>query len=237
MSKMSSSREPEPDDKPSEARERLRQHFQESSLEQHPDKWHDLYVQEWLPWDRSAPNPALIDTITQRVELLGPATSTDSSGNVIRKKALVPGCGKGYDVLLLASYGYNAVGLDVSDLAIKLCEEYREQNEGKGEYATKDAGVGSGTISFAVGDFFKDTWTEPYGGKFDLIYDYTVSLYTTSIVQILICVVSVRAATAHKACLGPTTIGATFARRQLNLRGVPKLQTSINWRASLGSAS
>ncbi|OCL08883.1 putative thiol methyltransferase [Glonium stellatum] len=166
---------------PNEARERLRQHFLNSDPCTHPSRWDDLWkTGDFLPWDRGAPNPALVDTLTQRPELLGPATTTSTTGDATtgprqRKRALVPGCGKGYDVLLLASLGYDAYGVEASANAVKACEKHAaEQAE---RYPARDTEVGSGGVKFVLGDFFKDEWLAGVDGGlgegFDLIYDYT----------------------------------------------------------------
>ena len=91
-----------------------------------------------------------------------------------RKTALVPGCGRGYDVLLLASFGYNAFGLEVSESAVKLCFEEKRSNGDK--YQVKDSSVGAGNADFIKGNFFEDGWiADTTLDKFDIIYDYTVS--------------------------------------------------------------
>lgn len=40
-------------------------------------------------------------------------------------KALVPGCGKGYDVLLLSAFGYDATGLEISSKALEEARKVR----------------------------------------------------------------------------------------------------------------
>jgi len=161
-----------------EARERLRQHFLNSDASTHPSRWDDLWkTGDFLPWDRGTPNPALVDTLEQRTELLGPAITTDSAtGPKRRKRALVPGCGKGYDVLLLASFGYDAYGVEASANAVKMCEKHAAEQADK--YPARNTEVGSGSVKFVLGDFFKDKWIAGVDGGlregFDLVYDYTV---------------------------------------------------------------
>ena len=124
------------------------------------------------------PNPALEDVLTDRQDLLGPPTMKHGTGNGNRKQAFVPGCGKGYDVLLLASFGYDAYGLEVSESAVKQCLEEQRMNAHK--YPIKDQAKGAGKALFIQGDFFKTEWLRPdvgRNGRFDLIYDYTVSLF------------------------------------------------------------
>jgi SAM-dependent methyltransferase len=91
-------------------------------------------------------------------------------------KALVPGCGKGYDVLLLAAFGYDAYGLEISDTALEAARATEKDMSGKEVYQTR-AGVQRGSVNWLHGDFFSDGFLDGLPGvaKFDLIYDYTVS--------------------------------------------------------------
>ena len=160
----------------SEDRQRLKAHFAGDSS-QHPNKWSELWDKgDWLPWDKGMPNPALVDTLTDRPDLLGSCWTQDMQGKQRRKRALVPGCGKGYDVLLFSSFGYDAVGLEVSETAVKRC--YEEQEAHGDKYPVRDESTGAGKVTFIVGDFFVTDWTKDIegDGKFDLIYDYTVSI-------------------------------------------------------------
>ncbi|KAE9964990.1 hypothetical protein EG328_010051 [Venturia inaequalis] len=159
-------------------RERLREHF---SAENTPSRWDDLWsTGTFLPWDRGTPNPALIDVLSTKQEYLGPPI-VEEDGKQRRKKALVPGCGKGYDVFLFAAFGYDAYGLEGSPNAIKACEGFRKEAEGKEEYAIRDQKAGRGSVKFVLGDFFSKTWEkeidtkgdEEEEVKFDVIYDYT----------------------------------------------------------------
>lgn len=147
------------------------------------DVWDDLWKESHTPWDRGAHNPALEDTLIQKRGLLGGSpviqSSDDAAGDVVRKKALVPGCGRGVDVFLLASFGYDAYGLEYSETAMKECLKEMEKYGGKeGKVPARDEAVGSGKVRFLQGDFFKDDWLREAGveerGPFDLIYDYTV---------------------------------------------------------------
>lgn len=164
-----------------------------------PRRWDDLWIEgTFLPFDRLRPNPALEEALKKTLRLtdvsfaaqvLGSPLKSDKAG---RKRALVPGCGRGYDVLLLAAYGYDAVGLEISETAVKACEVLRDQvesglagNEVEGLdkdvldlYQTKDDHIGRGTASFVAGDFFSDDWmaeggTQQSSHKWDLVYDYT----------------------------------------------------------------
>ena len=159
-----------------ETRERPKAHFSNNSASD-PRKWSELWDNgDFLPWDRGLPNPASEDLLIERKDLLGPGFVESANGAEKPKKALVPGCGRGYDVLLLASFGYDTVGLEVSQAAVKQCYEMMEAQLDK--YHPRQGTV-SGEVNFLVGDFFGDEWIRKSGlaeegGKFDLIYDYTV---------------------------------------------------------------
>ncbi|OAA63449.1 Thiopurine S-methyltransferase [Niveomyces insectorum RCEF 264] len=140
------------------------------------DRWAALWeAGDLLPWDRGQPNPALEDALAQRRDVLGTSVFVESAqtGHARRKRALVPGCGRGYDVLLLSSYGYDAYGLDVSSKAVGLCAEYAEKH--KDDYPVKNEGAGAGKAVFLVGNFFADNWRSQVDGDqtFELFYDYT----------------------------------------------------------------
>ena len=157
-----------------DVRSRLKLHFANDSADQ-PARWAKLWEQQdFLPWDRGMPNPTLTDTLIQQQDLLGTCFKDDAKGGKRRKKALVPGCGRGYDVLLLASFGYDAYGLEVSAEAVELCLQERKENGHK--YPVKDEAAGPGEAKFLEGDFFQEDWTAQIeeDPSFDLIYDYTV---------------------------------------------------------------
>ena len=152
-----------------EARAKMKAHFPDETAGK-GEKWEALWKDNFLPFDRGTPNPALEDLLLERQDIIGP--SSDSDGR--RKKALVPGCGRGYDVLLLASFGYDAYGLEVSESAVQRCLEEREKNGHK--YPVRQPANGAGQAEFINGDFFSDKWSsQTRGNDFDLVYDYTVS--------------------------------------------------------------
>lgn len=176
-----------PIDQPTDARARLRSHFSSASgIAEHGQKWDSLWKDNFTPWDKGTPSPALVDILSERQDLF-PNTSGGS-----RKKALVPGCGKGYDVLLLAAFGYDAYGLEISSTALEAARKTGKEFGGKGDYAAKE-GKKMGSVTWLAGDFFQD---EVYrdvkgGGTFDLIYDYTVlslaPTYSAGMVRLMIC--------------------------------------------------
>lgn len=165
----------------------LREHMAQFPGERYVEGWASLWKnkgEERLPWDRGFPNPALEDTLAQKKSIIGgPLVESDedepghNNSQGKRKRALVPGCGSGYDVLLLASFGYDAYGLEYSDAAVEVCKQEEARNGDK--YPVRDPAIGGGKATFVQGDFFKDDWLDKLGlqrNSFDLIYDYTVIL-------------------------------------------------------------
>lgn len=181
--------------------DRLRAHFSAlpTTRTAQATGWDSLWeTASFLPWDRGYANPALIDLLANPSS---PPTSTDKNPTPgapppgpapavtlpraveggKRRRALVPGCGKGYDVALFAAYGFDAVGLEVSGHAVGAARKYLgESGRGvEGEYEGKDGGMGKGSAVCVEGDFFDDAWLGEVGVRveegFDVIYDNTVS--------------------------------------------------------------
>ncbi|KIW08788.1 hypothetical protein, variant [Verruconis gallopava] len=153
-----------------DARERLRQHFLNNRS---PERWDELWKDgSFLPWDRGTPNPALIDTLDSKWSTIGPALKQDGS----RRKALVPGCGKGYDVYLFAAYGFDAFGLEVGN-AVEAAKKFAPEADTRDEYKARDENVGKGKVEFVQGDFYAKDWETSChldgNSGFDVIYDYT----------------------------------------------------------------
>lgn len=156
--------------------------------DEHPSAWKSCWETSCHPWTRPGPSLALSDLLLQRPDLVPPSQEADGRGNpirgtdgaVLKQTALVPGCGLGRDVLLLSRLGYDVVGLDVSESA---CEAARknEKNEEDWPIEGLDEDVERGSTRFLSADFFDDAWSEGLGtdgsGKFDLIFDYTVSCH------------------------------------------------------------
>ena len=150
---------------------RLVKHFHEMPDSHLGKGWDDLWEDGYMPWDRGVPNPALLDFLAERQDLL----HSNSQG---KKNVLVPGCGSGYDVLLFSSWGYDAYGLEISDKALEAARIAERELNGKNEYEKKEGVREAGTVTWLKGDFFKDEFFENVEGEknFDLIYDYTVCI-------------------------------------------------------------
>lgn len=109
-----------------------------------PVYWRDRWEKGVTPWDCGCAHPLLVH--------LAPRLPSG--------RALVPGCGSGYDVIALAKQdpARQVTGLDLSELACK-----------RGESMRDEAGLSSKQVQFIEGDFFNFDYEEP----FDLVYDYT----------------------------------------------------------------
>jgi methyl halide transferase len=155
----------------------LSQTFAGQPPEQHGSRWMRLWDENVTPWDRGQPSPALIDLLQDKKDLVGQSWVVDPAKGKRRKRALVPGCGRGYDVLLLSAFGYDAYGLDLSESGIKAAKEYEKLHGGDDIYKAHE-GIEKGKVTWMVGDFFKGEFIKAIGGDggFDLLYDYTVRL-------------------------------------------------------------
>lgn len=146
--------------------------------EEQGSRWIKLWDQNVTPWDRGQPSPALMDLLQEKMDLVGQSWVIDHAQGKRRKRALVPGCGRGYDVLLLSAFGYDAYGLDLSETGIKAAKEYEKLHGGDDVYKAR-GDVEKSMVTWVVGDFFKDEFLKEIGGdgSFDLLYDYTVRLF------------------------------------------------------------
>lgn len=107
--------------------------------------WQEAWAEGRTPWDAGASAPTLVRLA--------------EAGALPRGRALVPGCGSGYDLLTLAGAGLRALGVDLSDVARVRFEALREA-----------AGVAPERARVEVADFFDP---DAVAGPFDLVYDYT----------------------------------------------------------------
>ncbi|KAI2630079.1 S-adenosyl-L-methionine-dependent methyltransferase [Xylaria nigripes] len=134
---------------------------------EHTNRWDKCWQDEFTPWDRGGPSMALYDLLKAN-----PDGALPLPGPNARKKALVPGCGRGHDVLLLSSFGYNVYGLDASDKALVAAQENAAKALDEGRFAVEGGG-NRGTVTWIKQDFFAENWRKDVEPQFDLIYDYT----------------------------------------------------------------
>ncbi|KAM7198012.1 thiol methyltransferase [Rhypophila sp. PSN 637] len=168
----------------SEEMGRLQSTFESKPFSDHPSAWDSLWNEAYTPWDRGGPSLALKDVILEHPDLFphlhhhqqqeGKETGSR------RPKALVPGCGRGHDVLLLSRLGYDAYGLDFSEKALqeaRVNEQLLAKEEE--EHSEENRIEPPGSVTWVAGDFFDP---QVLGGvvengganlKFDLVFDYT----------------------------------------------------------------
>ncbi len=152
----------------------LAETFSGAEFSTHGSKWNELWQESNTPWDRGGPSLALNDVLQERKDLVPPPSGTSR-----RQTALVPGCGRGHDVLLLAAFGYDAYGLDYSASAKNRAIENEKAVGDEAVYQPREGVPDKGRVTWLTGDFFENDWLDEagVGGTFDLIYDYTVRLY------------------------------------------------------------
>ncbi|GBF92003.1 thiol methyltransferase [Raphidocelis subcapitata] len=138
---------------PPEARSTRVEPGQEVDLREYNERWHQIWGAGLLPGQRfdAGASPPLLRHLLE-------------SGKVptAGRRVLVPGCGRGYDVVAAAAAGAAlAVGLDICSLAVSAAGEHRDETL-PAEAAARAA--------FEQRDFFE--YSHP-GGPFDLGFDYT----------------------------------------------------------------
>ncbi|RYP47282.1 hypothetical protein DL768_006623 [Monosporascus sp. mg162] len=134
----------------------------------HGTLWDSCWTTDKTPWDRQQPSAALSDLLLNKPELFEFSTTKTT------RTALVPGCGRGHDVLSLSTFGYDVYGLDLSATAIQGAKKNEEAWKAAGKLEAKKGILGN--RAWFAGDFFSNEWVEKSGvpgGKFDLIFDYT----------------------------------------------------------------
>lgn len=148
----------------------LQDHFKSLDPLLQGSGWNACWEEEWTPWDRGGRSWALYDLLEENSALFNSLTERSAG----RKTTLVPGCGRGHDVLLLSSFGYDVYGLDYSPKAIEEARRNAKKAIADGVYPARSDDLG--LVTWLSGDFFMDNWLREanVGGKFDLIFDYTV---------------------------------------------------------------
>ena len=103
--------------------------------------WQERFLAHHTPWDRGAPNPQLAVWLDSKA--LKPC------------RILVPGCGSGHEVAVLAQQGFEVTALDYAPAAIALTKEKVERMGARATLVDADV----------------LTWKAP--GPFDAIYEQT----------------------------------------------------------------
>ncbi len=106
--------------------------------------WEDAWQQGQARWDAGASPPVLQSLLAARDDDV--------------QRALVPGCGAGYDLLTLAAAANRVIGLDLAPTAAKRFDALRSEH-----------GASANHSEVIVADFFN---YQP-DARFNLIWDYT----------------------------------------------------------------
>jgi SAM-dependent methyltransferase len=106
--------------------------------------WREAWQEQNTPWDAGSAVPELEMLVEE--------------GALPEGRALIPGCGSGYDVLALAGPDRRALGLDLAEGAAERFRRLRDER-----------GVPAERADIATADFFEFEPDEP----FDLVWDYT----------------------------------------------------------------
>ena len=92
------------------------------------------------PWDKGEPAPPLVEFLERQT---------------IRGRVLVPGCGAGHDVRLLAKRGAEVTGLDLAPAAVELAQSFPPESDER----------------YLCGDFC--SLPQEFIGTFDYLFEHT----------------------------------------------------------------
>lgn len=156
---------------------RLISHFKDTVPSTQGSGWNELWENgEQDLWDRGQPSRPLLDYLKGEEALIRAVDHCAS-----RSRALVPGCGLGHDVVMLAQNGFESYGLEVSQAAVNAATKHFGFGADTASHDSRDTGnpgvPGTHELThFRRGDFFESDWQKalPFEpGQFDLVYDYT----------------------------------------------------------------
>ncbi|KAJ2724895.1 hypothetical protein GGI07_001644 [Coemansia sp. Benny D115] len=119
----------------------------EVTPEEYSAMWHKLWDASNTKWDMGDVSPALRELIV------------DKKWELPTGCGIVPGCGRGYDAMFLASPNLHMVGADISSVAVEAANKLRDEK-----------GIPGSLVEFKELDFFKFDVPD---GKYQVAYDYT----------------------------------------------------------------
>ncbi|MES2476425.1 MAG: methyltransferase domain-containing protein [Verrucomicrobiota bacterium] len=106
--------------------------------------WESRYLAGDMPWEKGSAAPPLLELLAKRgVAMWGTGV------------VLVPGCGLGHDVRVLAELGLDVTGVDISRSAVERAEDFPVL----------------GKESYEVGDFLEPAWRDER--QFSAIWEHT----------------------------------------------------------------
>ena len=126
----------------------------EASNELKHTRWTEMWEAGIAPgekFDTQSPSPLLAKFIKE--------------DRIPNGRALVPGCGRGYDVTALAAPGRYVLGLDIAEKAVEAARDRRDA-------LSEDQCASKENADFQTTSFFDLDVSDP-NSKFDFIYDYT----------------------------------------------------------------
>ncbi|GAA5846392.1 hypothetical protein JCM5353_000477 [Sporobolomyces roseus] len=117
--------------------------------------WDGAWRANVTPWDSKLKDvqPSLRELVEERWAKTGIEWESLKDG-----KALVAGCGRGYDAIFFASKGIDAIGMDLSSTAVEAAREHHSSLSGA-----------PSNVTFQAADFF----AFPLDNSFSLAYDFT----------------------------------------------------------------
>jgi len=125
-----------------------------SLVEKYPDGqgWEEAWKTNVTPWDKLGTVQPPLRELLQSKQQDWPRQG----------RALVPGCGRGYDAIFIAStLGLDTLGLDISSTALQSAHSL----------LASSPDPSPGKVTFQTADFF--SLSVPEDERFDLVYDYT----------------------------------------------------------------
>jgi methyl halide transferase len=116
--------------------------------------WSARYAEAHTPWDLGGPHPGLVEWWEDNA--FDPDLDLDAD------TAIVPGCGKGHDVLHIARQGVTVTAIDIVDSCAEFFIEELTGRSGR----------------FHVANFLKfgeaDTDLAAFGGPWDFLFEHTI---------------------------------------------------------------
>lgn len=127
--------------------------------------WQSRFIEHATPWDRGAVNPQLDAWLRsgQIRPMAGMAARASGSDDPRVARVLVPGCGSGHEVALLAEWGFDVTAVDYAPAAV---ERTRSRLRALLQSSRSDRVV---RVEVVEADLFA---FEP-AGAFDAIYEQT----------------------------------------------------------------
>ncbi|GAA5939637.1 uncharacterized protein JCM15063_005239 [Sporobolomyces koalae] len=121
--------------------------------------WDQAWRAQITPWDSKLKDvqPSLRELVEEHWQSVKGVTWESLQDG----KALVAGCGRGYDAIYFASKGISAVGLDLSPTAVEAAREHLANLPGEART----------NVRFEAADFFQ--FSLPQDERFSLAYDFT----------------------------------------------------------------